>query len=177
MFKKILFSFCILLSVIGFTSINVLAKESRAYTAPDGKIYANYFRGIHSTEKVPYEAYSNGRMYIDSRGQVLSNAEAHVYINGKYFRTAPAGGQILHTTYFGSNIQLNGRPVNPDGTYPDGGGSETVPPIIPPTAMEGVTEIPRALSEQLSVLLPIGVLILSTLLLVPLIKRLKVFLR
>lgn len=109
----------------------------------------------------------------------ISGVTVYEYVDGSWVLTTSSTnlsfGIVSSSTYYTNNqylydYVLKSEP-NANFNYVNGDGV-VVPPTIPPTALEAIAQIVPQLLSQLEVLLPVGVILLSTMLGVSLVRRL-----
>lgn len=164
MFKKFLVMFAFCMSIFGITAfadtVDPLA------LAPDGTEYKYYYKitnykdtgdycFVYSNEEINFDV-SSSAIRFTSKGPALL-----CFYNSKgeltSTRVATGARVITVSSGFVPVITQNGS---------------VLPPVIAPTAQQAIAKIVPGLSTQLKVLLPVGVILLSTMLGVSLVPRL-----
>lgn len=166
MFKKIMLicSFCLLmLGTVAFADTG----ETRI-SAPNGKDYKYYIKSTESDFIAYFNEFESIGKYFD--GGISAYVYDCVYVKGgKTYVVEGSVRVVCSDANFISNHQSVADFLKANDL---GNGVGIIPPVIAPTAKEAITKIIPQLSEQLKILLPIGVTILVTLLGPQLVKRL-----
>lgn len=146
-FKKFAMMFVFCMSIFGVTAF--------AYTDPEGVEYSYRL----SFSNGSFKAYSNSPFErVDDNGYIsyYATGKTYIYSENVRYQTVESGGLI-------------GKGWN---DFVEESDVEIIPPEIAPTVMEAIQKIVPDLSSQLKILLPVGVILLSTMLGVSLVRRL-----
>lgn len=129
-------------------------------TAPDGRAYDNYVFYQHKDGSY-YQVYSNSLFYVTDDGSIFCNKYWYKFKDGKSYLNTWGGVVSISeiSSRFESNLDLG---IN----------SPVVPPVVAPTVQEAISGIVPRLSNQLKILLPVGVILLSIMLGVSFLPRL-----
>lgn len=148
-------TFILSLGVFGVTVFADTIKEIENFAlAPDGTKYSYSVQWSNSGDT--WIAYSNTEINYVNGGVTSLAGDTVFYKNGSFYASRPAGYRF----HWGEmhDIVENGVLISP--------------PVIAPTVGEAIREIIPRLSTQLKNLLPVGVILLSTMLGVSLVPRL-----
>lgn len=152
MFKKILITFVFCMSIFGITAF-ADEIDSNTYNLPESYKYYVTYSDVYGVRTL----YSNDVIVV-SGNNISATGSCMVYV-GEY-------GDFSDLFNSVSNVNFSVQEVIKSGVI------GVFPPSIPPTALEAIAKITPGLLAQLKILLPVGLIILSTLLGVSLIPRL-----
>ena len=170
MFEKLKkFGFFFFLFVGVFSTTVFADVNTRSHVALDGKSYTYFYKitGYDSTGSYAFH-YSDSPIKFEIKNEALyrvgecSGYESYYNSDGSLRRKGSfSGARAVVNIESGCSVKINGVDV---------GG--IIPPVIAPTVGEAIQGIVPRLSKQLKNLLPVGVILLSTMLGVSLVRRL-----
>lgn len=160
MFKKILITFILCMSVF---SVVAFADTVPLFDVPN--------KDIQTVYKSEFEVLMDGNYYVrtfyhDYPLTYDSSSQTFTFTGTTYFY---AGNSLLSTYEKGQTYRTGSTLRNVSINNKDGG---VIPPTIPPTAKQAIQGIAPQLLKQSKNLLPVGVILLSTILGVSLVPRL-----
>lgn len=156
MFKKFLLTFVLCMGIFGVTAF-------ASVQTPGGESYDYYLYLTSVSGNDDIKVYSNSPFVIKNGYYYSTNSTGVYYVNGVYNGEVPSN----YSLYIVSNWELVG--TNSPDISNDG---DVIPPEIAPTVEKAIAKIVPDLSAQLQNLLPVGVILLSAMLVVSLVRRL-----
>lgn len=161
MFKKFLLTFIFCMSVFGITAF---AEVSTFAIAPNDIEYT-YVTYFYNSDGQLIQYYSDYEFYVDSSDIIRVGGPTVQFCDDLFLQNLNLGNGICNI----NDDTITGLVINASSV---GGTGSIIPPEVAPTVKEAIAKIVPDLSAQLKILLPVGVLILSTVLGVSLVRRL-----
>lgn len=159
-FKKFAMMFVFCMGIFGVTAF---AETSNSpFLAPDGESYKYYLSYKDIKFGYTTHIYSNSRIYLDGK---YYKCEGNWFKYDHNYELTFSGTSSTSLLYLATNSSVTDIVLS---EYT----GEVNPPEIAPTVKQAIAKIIPDLSSQLKILLPVGVILLSTMLGVSLVPRL-----